>query len=89
MPTKVQSHRFVVVYRAESREIDGAAAIWRGWVERIPDPRQREMDRQKPDRIDFRDLTDLPDHMSTLMARAGPSEAASSDRADSPRRPRG
>ena len=48
-----QSHRFVVVYRNEHREIEGAADIWRGWVERIPNPRQRELERQRAVRPAF------------------------------------
>ena len=32
-----QSFRFVVVYRAEAREIEGAAEVRRGWVQRILD----------------------------------------------------
>ncbi|WP_344848126.1 hypothetical protein [Celeribacter arenosi] len=81
------SHRFVVVYRAENREIHGAATIWRGWIERIPDPRQREMDRQKPDRIDFRDLTDLPRHIETLIERSDPPPASTQGKT-SRRRPK-
>ncbi|MEQ9260806.1 MAG: hypothetical protein RIG84_17095 [Roseovarius sp.] len=76
-----QSHRFVLVYRSETREIEGAATIWRGWVQRVPNPRQREMDMQTDDRVDFRDLAEVPELLELLMTRAGtPEEAKPSTR---------
>ncbi len=66
-----QSNRFVVVYRAETREIEGADIVWRGWVERIPDPRQREIEKQEDDRLGFNMLSELPDLISRLIERSG------------------
>lgn len=65
------SHRFVVVYRCEAREIDGAAEVWRGWVERIPDPRQRVEDGQSEERLGFTDLAEVPELMTRLIEDAG------------------
>ncbi len=67
---KTQSHRFVVVFRNEIREIENAAEVWRGWVERIPDPRQREIGRQDDDRLDFQSLEELPALIGRLIARS-------------------
>lgn len=79
-----QSHRFVVVYRNEHREIEGAADIWRGWVERIPNPRQRELERQREDRLDFRNLSDLPHLIEMLIRRSETDLDLSSNRRPRP-----
>lgn len=77
---KHQSHRFVVVYRSENRELENAAEIWRGWVERIPDPRQRELDKQNTERLGFQALSDLPHLIEELMDRAAAMTDAPSNR---------
>lgn len=71
---ETQSHRFVVVYRNEAREIENAAEIWRGWIERIPYPRQRESDQQVEDRLGFQTLEELPLLITRLMERSPPPE---------------
>lgn len=71
------SHRFVVVYRCERREIDGAADVWRGWIERIPDPRQRVEDGQSEDRLGFHDLKEVPALMTRLIKDAGQTDRRS------------
>jgi hypothetical protein len=68
-----QSHRFVIVWRLEPREIEGAAEVWRGWVERIPDARQREERGERQDRVGLSRLEDLPEQIAKLIARTGPS----------------
>ncbi|WP_372571757.1 hypothetical protein [Ruegeria jejuensis] len=65
-----QSHRFVVIYRCEPREIAGAAEVWRGWVERIPDPRQRAEAGQTEERLGFHELQELPALITRLMDEA-------------------
>ncbi|MGQ0564359.1 MAG: hypothetical protein ACT4OK_04730 [Gemmobacter sp.] len=65
-----RSHRFVVVWRAETREIAGAAPVERGWVERIPDPRAAETDGDARDRQGLVRLADLPGVIEAMMARA-------------------
>jgi hypothetical protein len=54
------AHRFVVVYRIETREIPGAAEVRRGWVERVPDPREVEAGEADRSRFSFQALSDLP-----------------------------
>lgn len=73
MPKKnaFQSHRFVVVYRSEEREIEGVGEIWRGWVERVPDPRQRDLEGQLDERLSFTELSELPERVGTLITQAG------------------
>lgn len=68
------SHRFVVVWRREAREIAGAAEVWRGWVERIPDPRQRVEDGLKEDRVGINALDEVPDRIRELIDEAGQSD---------------
>lgn len=65
-----RNHRFVVVWRAESREIAGAAPVERGWVERIPDPRSVEAEGGRRDRQGLVRLGDLPEVIEAMMARA-------------------
>lgn len=72
--SETQSHRFVVVYRNEAREIANAAEVWRGWVERIPNPRQREIHRQDEDRLDFQSLEELPALIIRLIERCNAPE---------------
>lgn len=65
-----RSHRFVVVWRAEAREILGAAPVERGWVERVPDPRADEASGGRRDRQGLVRLEDLPGVIEAMMARA-------------------
>ena len=62
-----KSYRFVVVYRCEPREIPGAAGEWRGWVARVPDPREREMKGTEETRRGFLELEELPGVIRKLM----------------------
>lgn len=62
-----KSYRFVVVYRCEPREIPGAAGEWRGWVARVPGPREREMKRTEEMRRGFLELEELPAAILKLM----------------------
>lgn len=71
------SHRFVVVWRCEAREIVGAAKVWRGWIERIPDPRQRFEDGQTEERLGFNDLDEVPERIRALIEDAGQSDRRS------------
>ena len=66
-----QTFRFVVVYRAEAREIAGAAPVWRGWVEQVPDPRALDDEMQPCPRLGFQDLAELPALVSEIIARSG------------------
>ncbi|MGI9507416.1 MAG: hypothetical protein ACR2RE_30605 [Geminicoccaceae bacterium] len=85
----LQSHRFVLVYRMESREIEGAADVWRGWIERVPDPRQREHGQQTEDRLGFHDLSELPGLVETLISRSETASASTpSKRRSAPSRRR-
>ena len=68
------SHRFVVVWRAEDREIEGADLVWRGWVERIPDPRQRAEKGQTSERVGITDLDEVPDGIRSLIKDADRSD---------------
>jgi hypothetical protein len=72
------SHRFVVVWRAETREIVGAASVERGWVERIPDPRSAEDQSRRRDRQGLLRLADLPGVIEAMMARAAEAAAGGS-----------
>jgi hypothetical protein len=62
-----RTHRFVVVYRAEAREIDGADEVRRGWVERVPDPRAADAGDTERDRSGFRMLTELPELIESMI----------------------
>jgi len=75
----IKSHRFVVVWRAERREIADAADVWRGWVERIPTPRQGASG-QEAERIGLQALHDLPDAILSLIERTAAPRRAASDR---------
>lgn len=55
-----RTHRFVVLWRFEAREIAGAAEVRRGWIERVPDPRAQEAGAERPERVGFSDLGELP-----------------------------
>lgn len=69
--TDPQSHRFVIVYRTETREIADAAVVWRGWVERVPDPRQIEAEQAEGQRLGFHALDELPGLIRALMDQSG------------------
>ena len=61
------SYRFVIVYRREPREIPGAAGEWRGWIARVLDPRERELEQREEARRGFLELEELPQVMRELM----------------------
>lgn len=65
-----QAHRFVVVYRVEAREIDGAAEVRRGWIERVPDPRGLEAGENEHARRGFQALSELPGLIAGLIEEA-------------------
>lgn len=69
--TATQSHRFVLVFRNETREISDAEPVWRGWIERVPDPRQREIARQSEERLGFQSLDEIPVLIERLIAAVG------------------
>ncbi len=75
-----RSHRFVVVYREEAREIAQAEGIWRGWIEKVPDPRALDAGEATPLRMGFSALSELPDLMQRLMQPAANSPKATADR---------
>lgn len=80
-----KSYRFVVVYRCEPREIPGAAGEWRGWVARVPDPRERETQGSEEPRRGFLELEELPGAIRKLMgdqAEAPQPRAAAKERID-------
>ncbi|MCH8168594.1 MAG: hypothetical protein IIC03_11805 [Proteobacteria bacterium] len=80
-----KSYRFVVVYRCEPREIPGAAGEWRGWVARVPDPRERETQGSEETRRGFLELEELPGAIRKLMgdqAEAPQPRAAAKERID-------
>jgi hypothetical protein len=63
-----RTHRFVVVYRIETREIPGAVDVRRGWIERVPDPREVEADQADRSRLGFQELNDLPVLITRMIA---------------------
>ena len=67
-----ESHRFVVLYRREPRELherNGPTEEWRGWVSRVPD-RVELVRGVKEERLSFRALQDLPDLIRMLVEQA-------------------
>ncbi len=79
-PTQTRSHRFVVVYREEAREIAQATGIWRGWIEKVPDPRALDAGNTPPARLGFVALTEVPDLMTRLMQPGDTPPVAAADR---------
>ena len=71
LPKGPKSHRFVVVYRVEAREIAGAAEVRRGWVERVPEPRALDDGEPQPARRGFQDLEELPGLIGGMRVRVG------------------
>lgn len=69
-----KSHRFVVVYRAEAREIANAEEVRRGWVERVPDPRAVDAGDTTQDRQGFAKLEELPGLITEMIGRAEKSD---------------
>lgn len=63
-----RTYRFIVVYRIEEREIDGAEEIRRGWVERVPDPRNATD--AETTRVGFHDLGSLPGLIDKIVETA-------------------
>ena len=59
------TYRFVVLFRREPREISGAAEEWRGSVRRVPSALEEE-----PKRVGFRQLSELPEVIRTLIDQA-------------------
>ncbi len=66
-----QSYRFVVVYRAEAREIEGAAEVRRGWIEQVVDPRRLEAGEIGQMRLGFQSLSELPGLIARMIDAAG------------------
>lgn len=79
-PSHPQSHRFVVVFREEAREIPQAAGVWRGWIEKVPDPRALDMGEASAPRLGFSALTEVPDLMLRLMQVPTTTPNATADR---------
>ena len=75
-----KTHRFVVVYRMEAREIAGAAEVRRGWVERVPDPRALEAGEAERERLGFQALAELPDLIARMIDKAEAPARAAPDR---------
>ena len=63
----VHAHRFVVLYRTETREIEGAAEVRRGWIERVPDPRALEAGESEHLRLGFQSLDELPGLIARMI----------------------
>lgn len=60
------SHRFVVLYRREPREINGASEQWRGWVSRVQSAREQAAGVEEQ-RVWFQELSELPAVMEKLI----------------------
>jgi hypothetical protein len=60
-----ESHRFVVVYRREEREIPGARENWRGWVVRVPE--RKTAGEEAPQPLWFIELDELPPLLRRLV----------------------
>lgn len=71
-PTQTRSHRFVVVYREEVREIAQAEGVWRGWIEKVPDPRSLDVGEAGPPRLGFLTLAEIPDLIQALIQATTP-----------------
>jgi hypothetical protein len=74
------THRFVVVYRLEAREIEGAAEVRRGWIERVPDPRALDAGEAERERLGFQALAELPDLIARMIDKAETPARAAPDR---------
>jgi hypothetical protein len=68
--SRQRTHRFVVVYRMELREIAGAAEVRRGWVERVPDPRGLAAGEPERERLGFQTLAELPELIARMIDKA-------------------
>jgi hypothetical protein len=64
-----KAYRFVVVYRAETREIEGAAEVRRGWIERVLDPRSLDAGIGQQ-RLGFHTLAELPGLIARMIEAA-------------------
>jgi hypothetical protein len=82
-PAQTRSHRFVVVYREEAREIAQAEGIWRGWIEKVPDPRSLENGNATPMRLGFVAVSEVPDLMLRLMQQPPATPIATADQRSS------
>lgn len=60
------SHRFVVLYRREPREIRGAREQWRGWISRVQSPEEQAAGVEER-RVWFHQLSELPEVIETLI----------------------
>ena len=58
-----EAHRFVVVYRQEPREIDGAVSSWRGLLVAVPNAPGADEEK----RLAFSDLNQLPELIRSLI----------------------
>jgi hypothetical protein len=55
-----------------------SAGVWRGWIEKVPDPRALDQGEASVTRMGFLALTEVPDLMLRMMQTATP--LATSDR---------
>lgn len=65
-----KAYRFVVVYRAETREIEGAAEVRRGWIEQVLDPRSLDAGAIGQQRLGFHTLAELPGLIGRMIEAA-------------------
>lgn len=79
-PLHTRSHRFVVVYREEAREIAEAEGVWRGWIEKVPDPRAADAGDGAPVRLGFVTVAEVPALMLRLMQAGVTTPLAAADR---------
>ena len=70
----------MVVYRTEVREIEGAAEVRRGWVERVPDPRALDAGDAERERLGFQALDELPALIARMINKAEAPARAAADR---------
>jgi hypothetical protein len=67
---RAHAHRFVVLSRTETREIEGASEVRRGWIERVPDPRRLEAVESERLRLGFQQLDELPGLIARMIDEA-------------------
>ena len=77
---RVHAHRFVVLYRTETREIKGAAEVRRGWIERVPDPRRLEAGESEHLRLGFQALDELPGLIARMIHEVEARDPGAKDR---------
>jgi hypothetical protein len=78
--TPTRSHRFVVLWRVEARESDGAAEVRRGWVERVPTAPATDACESRSARVGFQQLADLPVLITRMIEEVEAPRRAAPDR---------